>query len=85
MGIRLVSPFFALAAAVYIAWHVVRFILRPYTSKLRYMRGPKPQSWLLGNLAEINNSSEWVEQYGDTFRFRGILNVRHVVMLSVQW
>lgn len=79
MEIRLVSPLsLAFAAAAYIVWRLFRIFLRHHTSSLQYLRGPKPRSWLLGNLAEIYDSQEWVEQYGDTLRFGGILNVRHI-------
>ncbi|EPT01442.1 hypothetical protein FOMPIDRAFT_1120520 [Fomitopsis schrenkii] len=74
MEIRLVSPLpLAFVAAAYIIWRLLWIILRHYTSSLRYLRGPRPRSWLLGNLTEIYDNQEWVEQYGDTLKFRGIL------------
>ncbi|KAI0734311.1 cytochrome P450 [Fomitopsis betulina] len=75
MEIRIVSPLsIAFVAAAYITWRVFRIILRHYTSSLRYLRGPKSRSWLLGNLTDIYDNQDWVAQYGDTLKFTGILS-----------
>ncbi|EPT02364.1 hypothetical protein FOMPIDRAFT_141460 [Fomitopsis schrenkii] len=85
MEIRLVSPLsLAFAAAAYIVWRLFRIFLRHHTSSLQYLRGPKPRSWLLGNLAEIYDSQEWVEQYGDTLRFGGILNTDALLTIDTK-
>lgn len=79
MEIRIVSPLsIAFVAAAYITWRVFRIILRHYTSSLRYLRGPKSRSWLLGNLTDIYDNQDWVAQYGDTLKFTGILSVRRI-------
>lgn len=77
MDIRFSFPLsIALAAAAYIAWRVFSLVWKLCTSSLRHLRGPKSQNWLLGNLREMYDSAQWVEWYGETFRFKGILGVR---------
>ncbi|KAF8452196.1 cytochrome P450 [Boletus edulis BED1] len=69
------------SATVYSLWKVLRLVCyRPYRSSLRYLRGPKRTSWILGNLGEFLNDEDgtlfetWVKEYGDTLRFIGLFN-----------
>ncbi|KAG6373635.1 cytochrome P450 [Boletus reticuloceps] len=69
------------SAIVYSLWKVLRLVCyRPYRSSLRYLRGPKRTSWILGNLGEFLNDEDgtlietWVKEYGDTLRFSGLFN-----------
>ncbi|KZT73023.1 cytochrome P450 [Daedalea quercina L-15889] len=62
----------AIAIAIYLQWRLIQLILRPYTSSLRYLPGPTSHNWLLGNLTQVYQSSNWAEQYGDTLKYKGL-------------
>ncbi|KAH9838261.1 cytochrome P450 [Rhodofomes roseus] len=65
--------YLAVAIAAYAKWRLITLVLRP-TSSLRHLPGPTSRSWLLGNLRQLHASSKWLEHYGDTFKFKGLLN-----------
>ena len=65
-----------------IAWSVYPYLIHPLRSSLLNLPGPVPSSWLLGSTQEIYDSEgemvcdEWVKQYGRTYMYRGVFNVR---------
>lgn len=60
----------------YMLWRVVQFLLRPYTSSLRHLRGPQSPGWLMGHLKQAYGcSEEWTATYGETFKFKGFCGV----------
>ncbi|KAH9910818.1 cytochrome P450 monooxygenase [Fomitopsis serialis] len=65
---------FVIAIAAYVQWKLIKLLLGPYVSSLRYLPGPTSRSWLLGNLQQVHESSDWMQRFGDTFKFKGLLN-----------
>lgn len=56
-------------------------LLGPYFSPLRDLPGPKSESFMWGNLGElqteeyIKKHEEWVEKYGKAIKYKGFFNV----------
>lgn len=76
------SPFLPVAFAIgYVLWQITRFLVKPYTSSIRHLRGPRSPGWLLGHIKQVNALSEaWVEQYGETFKYKGFCGVRSTTL-----
>ena len=59
--------------------------IQSWRSPLRNLCGPPNDSVFLGHLLKINQEDiknmhmEWFAKYGKTFRFRGVLGVRHLL------
>ncbi len=64
-----------------IVWWLRLSIVMSFTSPLRNLPGPPSRSWLLGYFPEIWNAEnsvlqeEWVERYGPTIAYMGLLGV----------
>lgn len=80
-------PFLKLLAAaaatlvVYGTWKVVAFLTKPWRSNLRYLPGPKNDSFFWGNMRQIQKAEsqtlheEWAREYGSTFKYKGFFLV----------
>lgn len=59
--------------------HQIYIPVRDWFSPLRHLPGPEADSWILGHLLTLLHGQtttiweEWIEKYGKTFRFRGLL------------
>jgi cytochrome P450 len=75
------------AIAAYNLWKVVKSALRTRSSRLWQLQGPSSESWLYGNFRQLGQDAggalqaEWVQKYGQTFRFNGLFNVRGDIRL----
>ena len=69
-------------------WKLRPFIVRPFTSQIRNLPGPRMTSLLWGNIKEIideDNSvpqERWVAEHGPTIMYRGFLGVRTSIRYS---
>ena len=67
-------------------WKLRPFIVRPFTSQIRNLPGPRMTSLLWGNIKEIideDNSvpqERWVAEHGPTIMYRGFLGVRTSIL-----
>ena len=70
-------------------WKLRPFYIRPFTSQIRNLPGPRMKSLLWGNMKEIideDNSvpqERWVAEYGPTIMYRGFLGVRTLTSSGV--
>lgn len=82
---------FLLAAGTSISFYGVYKLgcqfLGPYFSPLRDLPGPKSESFIWGNLGEmqteeyIKKHEEWVETYGKVIKYKGFFNVSSPIHL----
>ncbi|KAI1792354.1 cytochrome P450, partial [Ganoderma leucocontextum] len=62
-------------------WKLRPYLLAPFRSSLLSLPGPPSPGWLFGSLKDIHNSDggtimdEWIERYGSTIMYRGLLNI----------
>ena len=74
-------------ALLYLAYNVLPTLLAPLLTPLRRLPGPSSPNWFWGHLREFRGDAgtlaqSWIAKYGHVLRFKLILNVRHVHLLS---
>lgn len=75
--IFLASVFIACALGIL---KVLRILIDPFISPIRYIPGPPNDSWVSGHFASmfsLNVYRDWIGLYGNTLRYKGMFNVRH--------
>lgn len=70
------------ACSAYAVYRLVRFLVHPWFTRLRYIHGPPSASLYFGNLKQMFDADDdrvlegWVEKYGNTYKYYGLFNVR---------
>ncbi|KAG8821238.1 hypothetical protein FRC19_008097 [Serendipita sp. 401] len=66
------------ATVLYLSYRGVRYLVSPYFSPLRKLRGPKSQSFVFGNFIELADGEafvklrRWRAEYGHVYRIRAV-------------
>ncbi|KAK7037870.1 cytochrome P450 [Favolaschia claudopus] len=68
-----------LTVLFYVLYHALPILYREFAKSIRRMPGPQSHSWLFGNFKEMmanaNLMNRWREEFGATFRFRGLFSI----------
>ncbi|KAF7364355.1 Cytochrome P450 [Mycena sanguinolenta] len=79
--LQLLWPF-AATLLCYIIFHLSQILYRHFTYPLRFVRGPKSPSLLLGNFKQLGDDAyltdKWQAQFGGTFRFHGLFSTNEL-------
>ncbi|KAI5118123.1 hypothetical protein M0805_008032 [Coniferiporia weirii] len=71
--------------AVYALLRLVRHLLRPLFSPLRYLPGPENDSYISGNLEKLREGSVgWVEKYGKVMKCKGFFGEDRLFTLDMK-
>ena len=66
----------------YAFFKLAKAAIRPLFSPLRHLPGPPNPSFIFGNFKQIWHAEksvlyeQWIDQYGTTLKYKGLLNVR---------
>ncbi|EMD33454.1 hypothetical protein CERSUDRAFT_160359 [Gelatoporia subvermispora B] len=78
------------ACSAYAVYRLVRFLVHPWFTRFRYIRGPPSASLYFGNLKQMFDADDdrvlegWVEKYGNTYKYYGLFNMHQIFTMDLK-